>query len=68
MRELPRTGQRGPEIREFFEGMETYMQKHHPVKVPGPRQTQRVVRQKTRTKFPRLVTSNRTTTRLRVAK
>ena len=68
MRELPRTGRRGPEIREFFEGMETYMQKHYPVKVPGPRQTQRVGRQKARTKFTRLVTSNRTTTRLRVAK
>ena len=68
MGELPRTGRRGPEIREFFEGMEAYMQKHHPVKVPGPRREQRVVRRKARTKFPRLITSNRTTTRLRAAK
>ena len=63
MRELPRTGRRGPEIREFFEGMETYMQKHPPVKVPGPRQTQRVVGRKAKGRLPTVRATNRTVTR-----
>ena len=67
MRELERRGQREPEIREFFERMEGYMQKHHPVKVPGPRRVQRGVRRKTRGKFPRVRVSNRTITKLRVS-
>ena len=59
MGDLQRTGQREPEIREFFERMETYRQKHHPVKVPGPRRARPVIRRKTRTKFPRVRVSNR---------
>lgn len=65
MRELPRTGRRGPEIREFFEGMETYMQKHHPVKVPGPRREQRGVGRKGKGRLPTVKATNRTVTRRR---
>lgn len=63
MRELSRTGRRGPEIREFFEGMETYMQKHHPVKAPGIRQTRRVVGRKAKGRLPTVRATNRTVTR-----
>ena len=66
MGELERRGQREPEIREFFEQMEGYMQKHHPVKVPGPRRLQRGVRRKTRAKFPRVRVSNRSLPRASV--
>ena len=59
MEELERSGRREPEIREFFEGMESYMQKHHPVKVPGPRRARPAVRKKVRSKFPRVRVSNR---------
>lgn len=59
MGELERSGRREPEIREFFEGMEDYMQKHHPVKVPGPRRARPAARRKARTKFPRVRVSNR---------
>lgn len=65
MGELERKGRREPEIREFFEGMEDYMQKHHPVKVPGPRRARPAARRKARAKFPRVRVSNRTITRLR---
>ena len=64
MGELQRTGRRESEIREFFEGMENYMQKYHPVKVPGPRQVRPVVRRKPRHKFPRVRVSNRSMPRV----